>query len=77
MSHSSTVSSTTVGCARFWPNGEIPPATYPVARSAALTSAIAAFDAPTARASALRSSLPLTGTTATTSAPSALAISVL
>ena len=77
MSHSSTVSSTTVGCARFWPKGEIPPATYPVARSASLTSAIAALEAPSARASALRSSLPLTGTTATTRRPSTLAINVL
>ena len=34
-------------------------------------------DAPTARASAFRSSLPLTGTTATVSRPSAFAIRVL
>ena len=37
------VSSSTVGCVRFWPTGEIPPATYPVARSAEATSAIAAL----------------------------------
>ncbi len=76
-SSSSAVASTTVGCARFCPIGEIPPATYPVARSAAATSAIAALLPPTARASALRSSWPDTGTIPTVSVPSTVAISVL
>ena len=77
MSKPSADSSSTVGCARFCPTGEIPPATYPVARSAAATSAIAALLPPTARASALRSSWPETGTMPTVRAPSTVAISVL
>ncbi len=60
-----------------WPTGEIPPATYPVARSAAAAGAIAAFLPPAAKASALRSSWPPIGTTPTTSAPSTSATSVL
>ena len=50
-----------------WPIGLMPPTTYPVARSASAGSAIAAFLPPIAAASALRSSVPLTGTTAVTS----------
>ena len=48
--------STTTGSRFRWPTGEMPPATYPVARSAAVTWAIAAFLPPQAAASALRSS---------------------
>ena len=48
--------STTTGSRLRWPTGEMPPATYPVARSAAVTWAIAAFLPPQAAASALRSS---------------------
>ena len=65
------------GGARRWPSGEIPPATYPVARSAAATSAIAARLPPSARASALRSSCPAPARSPTASAPSTLAIRVL
>jgi hypothetical protein len=77
VSNSQTVSSTTVGCGVLCPSGEIPPTTYPVARSAAAGSAITAFLPPAACASALRSSFPVTGTTATVSSPSTDAISVL
>ena len=48
--------SSTTGSRLRWPTGEIPPATYPVARSAAVTWAIAAFLPPHAAASAFRSS---------------------
>jgi hypothetical protein len=70
--------STTTGRRFFCPTGEIPPATYPVARSAAGTSAITAFLPPTAAASRLRSSWRSTGTTPTARAdPSTAATSVL
>jgi hypothetical protein len=69
--------STTTGSRLRWPTGEMPPATYPVARSAAVTSAIAAFLPPQAAASAFRSSWPSTGTTPVTRTPSTSAISVL
>ena len=69
--------STTTGSRLRWPTGEMPPATYPVARSAAVTSAIAPRLPPTAAASALRSSWPSTGTTPATRSPSTDAISVL
>ena len=69
--------STTTGSRLRWPTGEMPPATYPVARSAAVTWAIAAFLPPQAAASALRSSWPSTGTTPVTSAPTTSATSVL
>ena len=59
------------------PNGEMPPTTYPVARSASAGSAITARLPPSAAASALRSRLPLTGTTATTSRSSTRASNVL
>ena len=65
------------GARALWPTGEMPPATYPVARSAAATSAITALLPPSARASALRSSWPSTGTIPTTSAPSSEASRVL
>src|ERR1044071_9233206 len=55
----------------------MPPATYPVARSAAVTSAIFAFLPPAAAASALRSSCPATGTTPIVRCPSTSATSVL
>ncbi len=55
VSKASALSSSTVGWGRLCPIGEIPPATYPVARSAAVTSAITALLTPRARASALRS----------------------
>ncbi len=73
----SAESSTTVGNAFRWPSGLIPPRTYPVLRSASAGSAITARRPPSAAASALRSSCPATGTTATTRAPSTLASSVL
>ena len=73
----SALASTTVGSRLRWPSGLMPPRTYPVARSAAAGSAIAAFFPPAAAASALRSSAPETGTTATVSAPSTSATSVL
>lgn len=69
--------SITTGSRRFCPTGEMPPATYPVARSAAATSASTAFFPPTAAASALRSSWRCTGTTPTASDPSTAATSVL
>jgi hypothetical protein len=69
--------SSTTGSRLRWPTGEMPPATYPVARSAAATSAITARFPPTARASALRSSCPSAGTTPATRSPSTAAISVL
>ena len=69
--------STTTGSRLRWPTGEMPPATYPVARSAAVTWAIAAFLPPHAAASAFRSSWAPTGTTPVTSAPSTSATSVL
>jgi hypothetical protein len=52
---SSAEASMTMGSRRFCPTGEIPPTTYPVARSAAAASAMIAFLPPTAAASALRS----------------------
>ena len=55
----------------------MPPTTYPVARSASGLAAIDARLPPTACASALRSSCPVTGTTATVSVPSTTVISVL
>src|SRR5262245_19786528 len=55
----------------------MPPVAYPVARSASRGSAIAALRPPRARASALRSSRPDTGTTATTRPPSRSASRVL
>jgi hypothetical protein len=70
-------SSTTVGSALRWPSGLMPPTTYPVTRSASAGSAISARLPPTAAARAFRSSVPLTGTTATTSRRSTLASSVL
>ncbi|SRR6266851_5882618 len=70
-------SSSTTGSRLRWPTGEMPPATYPVARSAAATWAIAAFLPPQVPASAFRSSWPSTGTTAATRVPSTSAISVL
>ena len=70
-------SSSTTGSRLRWPMGEMPPATYPVARSAAATWAIAAFLPSEAAASALRSSWPSTGTTPATRVPSTSAISVL
>ena len=73
----SAEASTTTGSRLRWPTGEMPPATYPVARSAAATGAIAAFLPPQAAASALRSSWPPTGTTPVTRAPSTSATSVL
>ena len=51
--------SSTTGSRLRWPTGEMPPATYPVARSAAVTWAIAAFLPPHAAASAFRSSWAL------------------
>jgi hypothetical protein len=69
--------STTTGSRLRWPTGEMPPATYPVARSAAATWAIVAFLPPHAAASAFRSSCPPTGTTPVTRAPSTSATSVL
>ena len=55
----------------------MPPATYPVARSAAATSAIRARLPPTAAANAFRSSVADTGTTPIVNAPSTSATSVL
>ncbi len=69
--------STTTGSRLRCPSGEIPPTTYPVARSASAGSAIAAFRPPAAAASALRSSLLPTGTTPTVSTPSTCATRVL
>ena len=69
--------SSTTGSRLRWPTGEMPPATYPVARSAAVTWAIAAFLPPHAAASAFRSSWAPTGTTPVTRAPSTSATSVL
>ena len=60
-----------------WPSGEIPPVTYPVARSACAAAASDAFFPPAAAASAFRSSWPATGTTPMVSAPSTSATSVL
>ena len=73
----SAEASITTGSRLRWPTGEMPPATYPVARSAAVTCAIAAFLPPRAAASALRSSWPSTGTTPVTRAPSTSATRVL
>src|SRR5262245_36247105 len=72
VSNASADSSTTVGRARRCPSGLIPPATYPVARSAALASASFAR-LPSER----RSSCASTGTTAVVSVPSTSATSVL
>ena len=69
--------SSTTGSRLRWPTGEMPPATYPVARSAAATWAMATFLPPQVPASALRSSWPSTGTTPATRVPSTSAISVL
>jgi hypothetical protein len=73
----SAETSTTTGSRLRWPTGEMPPATYPVARSAAATGANAAFLPPQAAASALRLSWPSTGTTPVTRTPSTSATSVL
>jgi len=69
--------STTTGIRLRCPSGEIPPVTYPVARSAASTAAIDALFPPAAAASAFRSSWPATGTTPMVSRPSTSATSVL
>src|SRR5690349_21577473 len=67
----------TVGRARFWPIGLMPPTTYPVVRSAAAGSAITAFFPPAAAAIAFRSSCLSTGTTPTVSLPSTSTSNVL
>src|SRR5262249_20465685 len=69
--------SSTVGSRLRCPSGLIPPSTYPVACWATAGSAIAARLPPRAAASALRSSEPLTGTTATTGSLSTVATRVL
>jgi len=56
VANSMAEASTTTGSRFRWPTGEMPPATYPVARSAAATWAITAFLPPQAAASVLRSS---------------------
>ena len=73
----SALASRSVGEGVFCPNGEIPPTTYPVRRSAIFGSHMEALFQPRACAAAFRFSCPLTGTTATAKSLSCTIRSVL
>ena len=61
----------------FWPNGLIPPRTYPVTRSATTGSHISTRFAPSALPTAFSDNMLLTGTIATACLPSAVTSNVL
>ena len=67
----------TVGSSLRWPNGLIPPTTYPVTRWATVGSHMSTRLRPSAVPTAFRESCVLTGTMATAGSPSATTSSVL